>query len=152
MTSQQITTDQCAALSGLYEMFLEVTPTAKHDYLYASYLLHQTGGAAALRDLMVANIRDAIELGNTIEAADLLIVLRRFLSEHLGSVLPKISASPVDRFADAQVTAARLVPHNVATLWPRRQRRETSCLEPAAALLVSRIAPPRQPPKPAVLG
>jgi hypothetical protein len=99
MLSKQMTIEQLAALSGLrpHEIFVGVTPTAKHDYLYASYLLDHTGNPTALRDLMVADIRVALELGIPIEAADLLIVLRRFLSEQLRSALPKLSASRVDR-------------------------------------------------------
>jgi hypothetical protein len=106
MGCKQITIDQCAAFSGLgpHEMFLGVTATARHNYIYAGYLLHHAGNRAALRDMMVADIRAAIDLGALIQAADVLIVLRRFLSEHLGLLVlvpshdpggfPKVHAKP----------------------------------------------------------
>jgi hypothetical protein len=90
MVCKQVTIDQCAALSGLrpHEMFLGVTPTARHDYIYASYLLHHAGDVVALRDMIVADIRAAIDLGDPTQAADLLIVLRRFLSENPRGAIP----------------------------------------------------------------
>jgi hypothetical protein len=85
-------------------MFLGVTATARHDYIYAGYLLHHAGDREALRNMMVADIRAAIDLGAPIQAADLLIALRRFISEHLGILVlvpshdpsgsPKIPANP----------------------------------------------------------
>lgn len=85
MTSKQITLAQCAALSGLgsNEMLLGVSPAAMHDSLHASYLLHHRRGWQAVRDMIVADIRDSLDLGASKRAADLLIVLRRFLSENL---------------------------------------------------------------------
>lgn len=85
MTSKQITIEQCAALSGLRpnEMLLGASPTAMHDSLHASYLLHDKRGWQAVRDMIVADIRASLDLGASKQAADLLIVLRRFLSERL---------------------------------------------------------------------
>jgi hypothetical protein len=85
MTSKQITIVQCAALSGLgsHEMMLGVTPTATHDSLHASYLLLLGRGWEAVRDMIIADIRASVDLGASKQAADLLIVLRRFLLERL---------------------------------------------------------------------
>jgi len=85
MTSKQITLAQCAALSGLHsnEMLLGVSPTAMHDSLHASYRLHDERGWPAVRDMIVADIRASLDLGASKQAADLLIVLRRLLSERV---------------------------------------------------------------------
>ena len=85
MYSKQLTVAQCAALSGLgpHEMLLGTTPTARHDSLYAGYLLHQGRGWEAVGDMIAADIRSSLELGALKPAADLLIVLRRFLLERL---------------------------------------------------------------------
>lgn len=69
--------------SRLAEMVLGTTPTAKHDSLYASYLLQRDRGWEAIGDMIVADIRSSLELGTLKPAADLLIVLRRFLLERL---------------------------------------------------------------------
>ena len=61
MNSEQITVAQCAALSGLgpHEMVLGTTPTAKHDFLYANYLLHVTedGRPWAIRSSQTSVVR-----------------------------------------------------------------------------------------------
>jgi len=89
MTSEQITPAQCAAMSGLHsnEMLLGVSPTARHDSLHASYRLHDERGWQAVRDMIVADIRASLDLGASKQAADLLIVLRRFLSERVAVVV-----------------------------------------------------------------
>ena len=81
MISTQITVAHCAALSGLgtNEMMLGVTPTAMHDSLHASYLLHPKKDWECVREMIVADIRASLDLGASKQAADLLIVLRRFL-------------------------------------------------------------------------
>lgn len=98
MTSKQITMAQCAALSGLgsNEMVLGVTPTAMHDSLHASYLLHPGRGWEAVRDMIVADIRASLDVGASKQAADLLIVLRRFLSERLGATFVRYSHGPAE--------------------------------------------------------
>ena len=85
MNSEQITVAQCAALSGLgpHEMVLGTTPTAKHDFLYANYLLHGDGGWEAIGNAIVADIRSSLNVGALKQAADLLIVLRHCLLERL---------------------------------------------------------------------
>jgi len=85
MNSKQLTVAHCAALSGLgpHEMLLGTTPTAKHDSLYAGYLLHHGRGWEAVGDMIIADIRSSLELEALKHAADLLIVLRRLLLERL---------------------------------------------------------------------
>ncbi len=85
MNSKQLTVAHCAVLSGLgpHEIVVGTTPTAMHDFLYAGYLLHHGRGWEAVGDMIVADIRSSLELGALKPAADLLIVLRRFLLECL---------------------------------------------------------------------
>jgi hypothetical protein len=79
-----ITVMQCAALADLAssEIFLGATPSAKHHSLLLSYLLNLERGPVAVRDIIVADLRSFIDLGASSRAADLLIVLRLFLSEY----------------------------------------------------------------------
>jgi hypothetical protein len=79
-----ITVTQCAALAGLAsdEMVLGVTPSAKHYSLLSSYLVNLRRGPVAVRTLIVADLRTILDLGASRRAADLLIVLRLFLSEY----------------------------------------------------------------------
>jgi hypothetical protein len=79
-----ITVTQCAALAGLAsnEMVLGVTPSARHHSLLASYLLNLGRGPVAVRTMIVADLRAFLDLGAARRAADLLIVLRFFLSKH----------------------------------------------------------------------
>ena len=79
-----ITVTQCAALTGLAsdEMFLGMTPSAKHYSLLSSYLVNLSRGPVAVRSMIVADLRTILDLGASRQAADLLIVLRLFLSEY----------------------------------------------------------------------
>jgi hypothetical protein len=83
IASKRITVGECAALSGLGsdEIWLGVSPTPIHDSIVASYLLHKKRGWDVVRDMIVADIRASIDLGASNLAADLLIVLRLFLSK-----------------------------------------------------------------------
>jgi hypothetical protein len=85
VTARQIAIQQCYTLTGLgsHEVVLGVTPTARHDSLHASYLLNLGRGWEGVRNTIVADIRASLDLGASKQAADLLIVLRRFLSERL---------------------------------------------------------------------
>lgn len=75
---------QCADFSGLHsnEMLLGATPSARHHSLRASYLRHLRRGSKAVRDMIVADIRSSLDIGASKRAADLLIVLRWFFSDH----------------------------------------------------------------------
>jgi hypothetical protein len=49
---------------------------------FSSYLVHLGRGQAAVRDIIVADLRIFLDLGASQRAADLLIVLRLFLSDY----------------------------------------------------------------------
>ena len=84
MASDHIAIEHCAALFGLdsKEFMRDVSPSATQASLHASYLLLQKMGWATVRDLIVADIRAALDLGAAKRATDLLMVLRMFLFEH----------------------------------------------------------------------
>jgi hypothetical protein len=79
-----ITFAQCAAFAGLAsnEMFLGATPCSVHRLLISNYLMNLWRGPQILRKLIVADIRASLNLGASKRAADLLIVLRRFLFDY----------------------------------------------------------------------
>jgi hypothetical protein len=79
-----ISATQCAAFAGLAsdELILGVTPSAKHRSLLSSYLLNLERGPMAVRDMIVADLRRFRELGALQPTADLLLVLRLFLTDH----------------------------------------------------------------------
>ncbi len=79
-----ITLEQCSGFAGLApnEMVLGATPSGMHDTLLSSYLLNMKHGPTAIRRMMIADIRSSLDLGASKHAADLLIVLRRFLFDH----------------------------------------------------------------------
>ena len=51
--------------------------------MLSSYLLNLKRGPVAVRKMIVSDIRAAIDLGASEYAADLVLVLRMFLSKHL---------------------------------------------------------------------
>ncbi|MFZ3179721.1 MAG: hypothetical protein WBO09_15310 [Methylocystis silviterrae] len=79
-----ISVTQCAEFSGLApnEMILGVTPSSRHHSLFASYLLNKERSPAAIRDMIISDLRSFLDLGAAQRAADLLIVLRLFLSDY----------------------------------------------------------------------
>ncbi len=79
-----ITFEQCAAFAGLApsEMILGANPSAAHHSLLSSYVLNLGRGPKAVCKMIVADIRASLDLGASNRAAELLIVLRRFLSDH----------------------------------------------------------------------
>jgi hypothetical protein len=79
-----ISVAQCAALAGLdsHDMVLGVTLSAKHQSLLSSYLFNLERGPMAVRDMIVADMRRFRELGALQRAADLLLVLRLFLTNY----------------------------------------------------------------------
>lgn len=79
-----ISVAQCAALAGLdsHDMVLGVTLSAKHQSLLSSYLFNLERGRMAVRDMIVADMRRFRELGALQRAADLLLVLRLFLTNY----------------------------------------------------------------------
>ena len=79
-----ITMEQCKAFSGLLsnEMVVGPAPSSKHRARLTGYLLNLKWGQTTVREMIVADIRAALDLGAINRAADLLVVLRLFLSEH----------------------------------------------------------------------
>ena len=77
-----ITLEQCIASTGLApgELCLGTTPSTKHRGLLGSYLLNIKRGPEFVREMMVSDLRAWLDLGAVQQAADLLIVLRQFLS------------------------------------------------------------------------
>ena len=79
-----ITMEQCKIFSGLLsnEMVVGPVPSPKHRARLTGYLLNLKWGQATVREMIVADIRVALDLGALNRAADLLVVLRLFLSDH----------------------------------------------------------------------
>ena len=82
-----VTLEECCAIAGLAgeETYLGVTPCARHRALLTSYLINMGKGPEAVRRMIIGDLRRCADLGATLRAADLLIVLRQFLSEHFAS-------------------------------------------------------------------
>jgi hypothetical protein len=74
--------ERCAEIAGLrpQELLLGVAPDAKHQGLWESYRLNLHKGRDAVREMIVADLRSALDLGATLHAASLLLVLRRLLA------------------------------------------------------------------------
>ncbi len=79
-----ISVAECAALAGLTpnEIILGVSPSAKHGSLLSSYLLNSARGPMAVRDMIIGDLRRFRELGALQRTADLLLVLRVFLTRY----------------------------------------------------------------------
>lgn len=79
-----ITIEQCKIFSGLVsnEVVMGAVPSAKHRARLSGYLLNLKWGEETVREIIVADIRAALDLGAISRAGDLLVVLRLFLSEH----------------------------------------------------------------------
>lgn len=79
-----ITFQQCADFSGLApnETLFGATPSVMHHSLLSSYLLNLWRGPKSVCGLIVSDIRASLDLGATRRAADLLFVLREFVSNY----------------------------------------------------------------------
>ncbi len=77
-----ISLSQCAGCAGLdsSELLIGTVVSAKHHSLLESYALNLWRGAIVVRDLIRTDLRTFIDLGAQKKAADLLLVLRLFLS------------------------------------------------------------------------
>ncbi len=82
-----ISKDDIIGLCGLAEE--EVEAVAEHEHLpdvaaaaLASYLLHKVKGADRIRDMIVEDLRAALDKGESEHARRLFMALRHFLSEH----------------------------------------------------------------------
>jgi hypothetical protein len=79
-----ITLEECAEFAALEtsELFTGAVLSTRHRSLLASYLLNLWRGSVAVRKMIVADIRAAIDLDASKYAADLVLVLRLYLSKH----------------------------------------------------------------------
>lgn len=76
-----ITPKRCAKHAGLELDELVVASEARHQTLLRSYQLNLHRGRAAVRRMIINDLLGCIDIGAQGCAADLLIVLRLFLSE-----------------------------------------------------------------------
>jgi hypothetical protein len=93
-----ITVEQCTEFTGLAlnEMVLGAIPSTRHRVLLSSYVLKLWRSPKTVRKMIVAAIRARLVLGMVKESADLVVVLRQFLSDYPEARLePKLRESPV---------------------------------------------------------
>ncbi len=105
-----ISVTRCAAIAGLSsrEIILGVEPSAIHRRLLCGYLLNMHRGMRVVRNMIVADMRRYIDLGAAARAADLLIVLRLFLSDYGASERPGMMApAPHPHFTKTALAHAR---------------------------------------------
>lgn len=78
-----ISLQQCTTIAGLssHEVILGVTPSARHETLLRSYVSITSLSRAALRGLIVSDLRNFLDLGATRQAGDRFVVPRQFLSD-----------------------------------------------------------------------
>jgi hypothetical protein len=79
-----ITLAQCSGFAGLApnEIVLGAARSETHRVLLSGYLLNLLRGPKAVRKMIVVDIRSSLDVGASRRAADLLIALRRFLSDY----------------------------------------------------------------------
>lgn len=79
-----ITLKQCAELIGIAPKDLNICaiPSARHSTLLESYLFNLKRGEKAVCSMIIGDFWRLRELGAPERAADALLVLRLFLSEH----------------------------------------------------------------------
>jgi hypothetical protein len=82
-----ITIDDCIGFSGLTRE--EVDAVGEHEHVpeaaaaaLSNYLLNSLGGAECIRQMIVEDIRAALDAGRIEHAAELFAALRRFLDDH----------------------------------------------------------------------
>lgn len=94
---------QCASFAGLAskEILLGVSPSKRHESLLKSYLSNSAFSKAAVRERIVSDLRNFLELGAPREAADRLIVLRRYLSDQ-----PDAQLRPADDSLETEKAAS----------------------------------------------
>jgi len=101
-----ITVTQCAAFAGLAsdELIVGVSPSAKHRSLLSSYILNLERGPMAVREMIIADLRRFHELGAWQHAADLLLVLRLFLTDYREARCVRESNSPCGESSKPQAS------------------------------------------------
>lgn len=117
-----ITLEECAEFAALEtsELFTGAILSARHRSLLSSYALNLWRGPIVVRKLIVGDLRAAIDLGASKYAADLLLVLRLFLSKHPEARIQHIfgrkpGTFPTRRFWPDYRTTVRSLP--VANCW-----------------------------------
>jgi len=85
-----ITMAECANFVGLApdELLLCAIPSTRHKSLLKSYLFNLKRGEKAVCCLIIGDFWRLMELGAEERAADVLHVLRLFLSDHPGAKCP----------------------------------------------------------------
>ena len=89
-----ITLKDIAALARLkpHELILGVAPQARHRTLLQSYLLNRHHGRAIVLRMIVRDLRGFLDMGARHAAADLLVVLRLFMSaRHKAAPAPMLT-------------------------------------------------------------
>ncbi|HXY58890.1 MAG TPA: hypothetical protein VEH76_09940 [Methylocystis sp.] len=91
-----ITLRRCASLAGLNldELVIGVAPAARHETLLQSYLLNMHRGRVAVRKMIVCDLLGYLDIGAHRLAADLLVVLRLFLSDENQIAAPRPDRRP----------------------------------------------------------
>ena len=106
-----ITLKRCAKLAGLNPdaIVIGVAPEARHYTLLHSYRLNLHRGPAAVRRMIVSDLLSSLDIGAQACAADLLVVLRLFLSEQ-GLARPRADRRPVRESRPLRAHAAQPLP------------------------------------------
>lgn len=124
-----VTLKQCVESAGLKvgELVLDIAPSARHRALLQSYLLNLHRGREAVLRMIVCDLRGYLDLGAQRFAADLLVVLRLFLSEQRDIACAPRRQAAAQRAVgfDQALSRQRRVPRRA-----RRERAKTS-LNPA---------------------
>ncbi len=105
---------QCATIAGLTsdEILIGVEEGDKHRRLLFSYLLNLHHGRRTVRNMILADLRGFVDLGAEARAADLLVVLRMFLSDCGDPEIPR-AEGPRGRTtrANRSLLSTRLLAH-----------------------------------------
>lgn len=89
-----IALSQCAKFAKLSsnELILGVSPSSRHFSLLESYRLNLGLGSKTVRRMIVGDLRGFLDLGVPHKAADTLLVLRLFLTDHPAARLEPLAA------------------------------------------------------------
>lgn len=109
-----ITISQCLDFADLSpnEIILGPPLTDRHYALLSSYRLNLARGAIAVRDMIIADLRSFLDLGARQRAADLLVVLRLFLSRHPEALCCVFQASRKDGLTQVRACHAEMRHHD----------------------------------------
>lgn len=87
-----LSVSECADYVGLssHELLLGPGPSTRHKVMLTGYLSNAWRGETVVREMICADLRAAIDLGARARAADLLLVLRLFLTDHPASTCTEL--------------------------------------------------------------